>query len=65
MKGLRAEALRQLSPQELEQKVVSMRGELLQIHLKARIAGVEKPAHIRRLRQDIARTLTVLREKRT
>lgn len=62
MKGLQVSELRQLSPAELEQKRVALAQELVQLRLKARTVGIEKPAQFRRLRRDIARVLTVRRE---
>ena len=65
MKALRANELRGLSLPELEQKRDAISQELLQLRLKARTVGVEKPAAFRRLRRDIARVLTIMNEQHT
>ena len=65
MSRLRANELRHLSREELFQKRDTMTQELVQLRLRARVVGTERPMEFRRLRRDIARVLTVLRESAT
>ena len=63
MKRVPVSELRNLSEPELGQKRDALAQELLQLRLKSRTIGVEKPAQFRQLRRDIARVLTVMQEQ--
>ena len=61
---MKAKELRQKSPEELKELLKDLRAEL--IKLKAQVeAGLrpENPGRIRAIRRDIARIITILREK--
>ena len=62
MKALRPTELRALSREELMQKQQALMQELLQMRLKAKTVGVEKPSRSGVLRRNVARIITILRE---
>lgn len=49
-----AKSFRDLSAEELEQKLRDVRDELFKLKLRASAAQLENPARIRRLRREIA-----------
>ncbi|MBZ0160434.1 50S ribosomal protein L29 [Candidatus Methylomirabilis sp.] len=57
-----AKAFRELSTEELDQKLRDARDELLKLKLRASVSQLENPARIRRLRREIAVGETVRRE---
>ncbi len=61
---MRASELRDLSDDELAAKVSELRGELFNVKVKRSTGQLESTALAGRLRRDIARVETVLREKR-
>jgi len=61
---MKASELRDLSNEELEAKVGDLRGELFNVKVKRTTGQLENTALAGRLRRDIARVETVLREKR-
>ena len=56
--------LRGLTLQELEEKLDALKKELLKLRFDARRGNIEKPSKIGKARKDIARILTIAREKR-
>ncbi len=60
---MKAEELRKLKVDELKKKADELKMELLKLRFQQRISGLDNPMAIRNLRKDIARVLTVLREK--
>jgi large subunit ribosomal protein L29 len=60
---MKASELRKLSLEELRKKVDEWKMELLKLRFKKQIQGLENPMAIRKLKRDIARALTVIREK--
>lgn len=57
-----AKAFRELSAEELEQKIRDVRDELFKLKLRASAAQLENPARIRRLRREVAIGETVRTE---
>lgn len=57
-----AKEFRELSAEELEQKLREVRDELFKLRLRASVAQLENPARIRQLRREIALGETVRRE---
>lgn len=57
-----AKAFRELSAEELEQKLGDLRDELFKLKLRASTSQLENPARIRQLRRGIAIGETVRRE---
>jgi large subunit ribosomal protein L29 len=58
-----AQELRGLSKQELNEKLDGLRKQLMEYQFK-RKTGIEKPHLFGQARRDIARILTILKEKR-
>ena len=57
-----AKAFRELSAEELEQKVRDVRDQLFKLKLRASVGQLENPTRIRQLRREIAIGETVRRE---
>jgi ribosomal protein L29 len=61
---VKAKEIREMGIEELEKKVLSLRGEYSKECVKVKIGAKEKTLNLKNLRKDIARTLTVLNTKR-
>ena len=57
-----AKEFRELSAEELEQKLRELRDDLFKLRLRASTTQLENPARIRQLRREIARGETVRSE---
>ena len=57
--------LRGFTAVELQEKVSSLEKELFDLRGQASSGKIEKPSRIRQARKEIARILTILKEKRT
>ncbi len=55
--------LRELSSQDLLQKEKAFKKELFELNYQRKIGQVEKPSNFRALRKNIARILTILKER--
>ena len=60
---MKVKALRDLSPAELEKKVVDLKEELFNLRFQMATGQLENPMRIKELRKDIARAKTILRER--
>jgi large subunit ribosomal protein L29 len=60
---MKASQLRDLTPAELEAKATELRGELFSARIKKATGQLENNALLRKLRRDVARVQTVLRER--
>ncbi len=60
---MKAKELRGLDREELLQKEKALKKELFQLNYERKIGTIQKPSRFSQLRRDIARILTVLREK--
>ncbi|MFN3567557.1 MAG: 50S ribosomal protein L29 [Caldimicrobium sp.] len=60
---MKAKDLRELSLPELKEKLVELRKELFNLRFQKSIHRLENPMKLRNLRRDIARVLTIIREK--
>ncbi|MCA9393345.1 MAG: 50S ribosomal protein L29 [Candidatus Omnitrophica bacterium] len=60
---MKAKELRELSSQDLIAKERSFKKELFDLRNLNRVGRVEKPSRFRELRRDIARILTILKER--
>jgi large subunit ribosomal protein L29 len=58
-----AEELRELDAEELSGRLKGARRELFELRFKMAVGQLENPQHIRRVRKDIARILTVVHER--
>ncbi|MCM8794025.1 MAG: 50S ribosomal protein L29 [Candidatus Omnitrophica bacterium] len=59
---MKAKELRELTPEELKQKLSSLKEELFNLRKTIYTAKLEKPHRIWQLRKDIARILTIFKE---
>ncbi|RKQ61901.1 LSU ribosomal protein L29P [Thermovibrio guaymasensis] len=57
------EELRQKSTEELQKMVVELKEKLLKLRFKNVFGQLENPMEIRKVRRQIARILTILRER--
>ncbi|WP_457599871.1 50S ribosomal protein L29 [Hydrogenivirga sp.] len=60
---MKAAELRKLKVEELKKKADELKMELLKLKFQQKISGLDNPMAVRNLRKDIARVLTVIREK--
>lgn len=60
---MKAKELRKLSLQDLLKKEEELRREIIDLRFKKRIEGLEDKMAIRKARRDLARVLTLIREK--
>ncbi|MBX6422032.1 50S ribosomal protein L29 [Thermosulfurimonas sp. F29] len=60
---MKASELRELSIPELKEKLRELREELFNLRFQKTIHQLENPMRIRQVKRDIARILTVIREK--
>ncbi len=60
---MKAAELRKMKIEELKKKADELKMELLKLRFQQKISGLDNPMAIRNLRKDIARVLTVIREK--
>ena len=65
MKGvMKASQLRDQTLEELRDKERDLSEQLFALRLQKVTGQLEKPARVRQVRKDLARVLTILREKR-
>ncbi|MCE2557488.1 MAG: 50S ribosomal protein L29 [Acidobacteria bacterium] len=62
---MKASELRELTPDELQQKEEELADQLFALRLQKSIGQLEKPSRIRKARVELARVLTVRRERAT
>ena len=55
--------LRNLKDEELRNKIVESKKELLELRVKKSTGSLEKPSKINELRKTIARAMTILKER--
>ena len=60
---MKARELRELSIPELKEKLSQLREELFNLRFQKTVHKLENPMRIRQVKRDIARILTILREK--
>lgn len=60
---INANELRNMTADEIRQKMEAMKKELFNLRTDAKMGRVEKPHKLSELRKDIARCETVIREK--
>ena len=58
-----AKELRELSPEQLDSKLQELRRELFNLRFQHAINQLDNPHKITEVKRDIARVMTVLREK--
>ena len=60
---MKAEEIRDLSGEEIADKIDAAREELFRLRFRSATQQLEDPALIRKLRRDIARMKTILRQR--
>ena len=60
---MKPDTLRDLSPAELTAKSEELREQLLKLRFQQSTGQIESPQMLRGVRRDIARVMTILREK--
>ena len=60
---MKATEVRNLSEAEIEQKVIALRKELYDLRCTSQAERVDQPHKMAVIKKDIARCLTILREK--
>lgn len=60
---MKARDLRQLSTEELQVKYEELRDQLFKLKIQKTIGQLDNPAKIKLVKKDIARILTILRER--
>ncbi|RUM50786.1 MAG: 50S ribosomal protein L29 [Hydrogenothermus sp.] len=60
---MKAKELRKLSNEELREKLKELKQKLMKLRFQNEIGGLEKPSEIKATKKDIARILTILRER--
>lgn len=55
--------VRELSTDELNERVYSLKEQLFNLRRKKAVGQLENPAEVKRVRKDIARIYTVLKER--
>ena len=59
-----AKELRELTPEQLDSKLKELRHELFNLRFQHAINQLDNPHKIAEVKRDIARVMTVLREKK-
>ena len=60
---MKANELRNLSVEDLEAKVAELKKELFNLRFQSAVNQLDNPHRITEVKRDIARVLTVIREK--
>lgn len=63
MKQMKANKIREMSVNELEHKLVELKGELFNLRFQMATGQLENPIKVRDVKKSIARIKTILREK--
>lgn len=63
MKPLKTEELQQMTVDELRARLAELREERFRLRFRSATESIDNPIQFRTRRRDIARVLTVLREK--
>ena len=63
MPQLKVKEFRNLTPDELKEKLEAMKKELFSLRLQAKFGKLEKHSTVRMTKRDIARIKTLLQEK--
>jgi large subunit ribosomal protein L29 len=63
VKVMKANKIREMSSNELEQKLLELKGELFNLRFQMATGQLENPMRVREVKKNIARIKTILREK--
>ena len=62
---MKIKEVRDMSALELEQKLVSLKQELFNLHFQLATGQLDNPMRVRDVRQSIARVKTIIRERQS
>lgn len=60
---MRADDIRELTDAEIQQRIVETQEELFRLRFRSATQQLENPSLVRKLRRDVARMKTILRER--
>ena len=60
---MKVKEIRELSSGELAQKEKAFKKELFDLNYQLKLGNVDKPSRFRKLKKDVARIMTILRER--
>jgi len=60
---MKASEIRDLSKEDLEKKIKELKEELFNLRFQHAINQLDNPIRLKHVRKDIARSLTILRER--
>ena len=60
---MKASEIRELSKEEIEKKIKELKEELFNLRFQHAINQLDNPIRLKHVRKDIARSLTILRER--
>ncbi|MFO8000244.1 MAG: 50S ribosomal protein L29 [Marinilabilia sp.] len=60
---MKSSEIKEMTPQEIEERVDTLSQELVRMKLNHTISPLENPMKIKQTRRDIARMKTILRQK--
>lgn len=60
---MNVQELKKMSLEALRKKELELRKELLKLRIKKKVEGLPNPMEVRNTRRNLARVLTVIREK--
>lgn len=60
---MKIKEVRELSTEELNNQVYSLKEQLFNLRRKKAVGQIENPSELKRVRKDIARIYTVLKER--
>ncbi len=59
---MKAKEIRDLSPQERQQKLIDLKEELFNLRFQHGIGQIENPTKLKKTKADIARVKTIIKE---
>ena len=62
---MKASEIRDMTAQELENKLVDLKKELFALRFQHTVNQLDNPARLKAVKKDIARIKTIIREKET
>ncbi len=61
---LKVQALREMTPEELQQKVNELNDEMFNLNMRKSLKALDNPLRLRQIRREVARIKTVLNENK-
>lgn len=60
---MKAKEIREMTPQELEKKLLDLKGELFNLRFQLATGQLDNPLRIKQVKKSIARAKTIQRER--